>query len=107
MKQGNQFYLDIQIQDDNGTILTNEAVEKIVFYLKDLEKTYSENSQEVIYDNNNKCFKIWLTEEETLQIVGAIDLDARILFKNDEILGCYIKQIYFNPTLAKDSIEEA
>lgn len=107
MKQGNQFYLDIQIVDDNCNILTNEMVRKIVFYISaDLKKTYASGSDEVVYDSDSKCFRIWLSEEETLQFNGLVDLDARILFENNTIMGCYKSQEYFNPALVNESILE-
>lgn len=108
MKQGNQFYLDFQIVDNENceNILTSEGVKKIVFYIGDLKKTYSKTSEEVTYDEENKCFKVWLTEEETLEFNGLVDLDCRILFDTDEILGCYKSQEYFNPLLIEESILE-
>ena len=110
MKQGNQFYCDIQIIDSAGTILTNESVTKIVFYFKDTDETsfvkkeYTRDSQDVLYDSETQCFKVWLTEEETLNLEDTIEIDARILFDSGEILGCQIKTEYFNPMLVKESI---
>lgn len=103
MKQGNQFYLEFQIVDNNKNILTDEGVKKIVFYIGELKRTYTPDSEEVIYDKDKKCFKIYLTEEETLDF-EMVDLDARILFNNNEILGCYKSKIYFNEALVKESI---
>ena len=104
MKQGNQFYFDVQITDSEGNILTNEHVEKIVFYVSNVKKEYTSTSEDVIYDSESKCFKVWLKEEDTLNLEDYIDLDARILFDTNEILGCYIRQEFFNPMLVKESI---
>lgn len=108
MKQGNQFYLEFQIYDNDGQILTNVGVKKIVFYIGNLKKTYKKDVEldevEVIYDEENKCFDIWLTEAETLQFPGLIDVDARILFDSGVILGCYKTQEYFNEILVNESI---
>lgn len=103
MKQGNQFYLEFQIVDNDGNILTNDHVAKIVFYIGGLKRTYTPSSSEVTYDEDKQCFKIWLTEAETLQF-EMIDVDARILFDNDEILGCYKTRLYFNEVLVNESI---
>ena len=65
MKQGNQFYLDIQIEDENNNLLDINSVEKVQFVIDDLVKNYDGSNLEVSYDDENKCFKIWLTEEET------------------------------------------
>lgn len=108
MKQGNQFYLEIQIQDEQlpPNILTNEGILKVVFNIDDLTKTYAEDSEEVSYDETKQCFKIWLSEEETLKFNEEVQIEARILFETNEILGSYIKTVYFNPILIDKSILE-
>ena len=104
MKQGNQFYLEFQIVDNNGTILTNDNVAKLVFYIgEDIKRTYTPDSTEVLYNEDKKCFEVYLTEAETLEF-KMIDIDARILFKNNQILGCEKTQLYFNEVLVKESI---
>lgn len=105
MKQGNQFYLEFQIVDNDKNVLTNKNVAKIVFYIGGLKRTYTPESTEVTYDSEKQCYDIWLTEAETLQF-ETIDVDARILFTTGEILGCYKTQLYFNEVLVKESIQE-
>lgn len=106
MKQGNQFYLEFQIVDNDKNVLTNENVEKIVFYIGNLKRTYTSTSTEVTYDSGKKCYDIWLTEAETMQF-ETIDVDARILFTTGEIMGCYKTQLYFNEIMVKESILES
>lgn len=103
MKKGDQFYLEFQIVDNNGNILTNVDVDKIVFYIANLKRTYTPNGDEVTYDSEKKCYKVWLTEQETLGF-DLIDIDARILFNNGQIMGCYKDKIYFNDILVSESI---
>ena len=67
MKQGNQFYLEFQIEDEGEQILNISSVEKIQFTLGELIKTYDGKSEEVTYDVDNHVFKIWLTENETFE----------------------------------------
>lgn len=105
MKQGNQFYLEFQLVDNDKNILTNTNVAKIVFYIGDLKRTYTPNGNEVTYDSKKQCYDIWLTEAETLQF-ETVDVDARILFTTGEILGCYKTQLYFNEVLVNESILE-
>jgi hypothetical protein len=105
MKQGNQFYLEFQLVDNDKNILTNTNVAKIVFYIGDLKRTYTPESTEVTYDESKQCYKIWLTEAETLQF-KTVDVDARVLFTTGEILGCYKTQLYFNEVLVNESILE-
>ena len=64
MKQGNQFYLEIQIFDEDDEILDIAGVSKVQFNIDNLTKTFDGLNNEVKYDNENNNFKIWLTEEE-------------------------------------------
>lgn len=106
MKQGNQFYLEFQIVDNDGIVLTNKNVEKVVFYIGNLKRIYTPESTEVTYDSEKQCYDIWLTESETMQF-ETVNVDARILFTTGEILGCYKTQLYFNEIMVKESILES
>lgn len=64
MKQGNQFYLEFQIEDENEQLLDITSILKVQFVIGNLLKTYDGISNEVLYDNDNKIFKVWVTEEE-------------------------------------------
>lgn len=110
MKQGNQFYLDIQVEDENNNLLNINCVEKVQFVIDDLVKTYDGSNLEVSYDNENECFKIWLTEEETFNFKEVIDIDVRILYKEGTdgkktINGSRINGVYFYDSLKKIELD--
>ena len=84
MKQGNQFYLEIQLLDDQNEILDIQSVLKVQFTIDNLIKYYDGTNEEVTYDEAKKCFKIWLTEDETFKFERQIAMDASILFKNNK-----------------------
>lgn len=104
-KQGDQFYLVIQLVDENDNILDMRSVSKVQFAIEDLIKTYDGIDNEVVYDEENQCFKIWLTENETFNFKGNVKIDARILFKNDAIGGSYIAETYFNSSLVEEVLD--
>ncbi len=81
MKQGNQFYLEIQIEYTDGANLDIKGVDKVQFVIKDLVKLYDGTNKEVSYDEDKKCFKIWLTEDETFNFDKTIKIDVRVLYK--------------------------
>lgn len=81
MKQGNQFYLEIQIEYTDGANLDIKGVDKVQFVIKDLVKLYDGTNKEVSYDEDKKCFKIWLTEDETFNFDRNIKIDVRVLYK--------------------------
>lgn len=107
-KQGNQFYLEFQIEDENEQLLDITSILKVQFVIGGLVKTYDGISNEVLYDNVNKIFKVWVTEEETFEFDKQVKMDARILFKGEEnyksIGGTYIETNYWYDSLKKEKL---
>lgn len=104
MKQGNQFWYGIKLKDKNGEYLDIDLIDKIVFNFNDITKEYNKNSEEVVYDNSNNVFKIYLTQEDTQKMQDKVRIDARVKFTNDEILGATIQEKYIFDSLNKDVI---
>ena len=105
MKQGNQFYLEFQIEDENGELLDIKNVLKVQFNIGNLTKTYDGINEDVTYENG--VFKVWLTEEETFNFDSKIKMDARILFKGDKktIGGTYIIDDYWYESLKEEPLD--
>lgn len=111
MKQGNQFYLEIQIEDTDGANLDIKGVDKVQFVIKDLVKLYDGSNKEVSYDEYKKCFKIWLTEDETFKFDKTIKIDVRVLYRKDDegkkiIDGGYIVSSYWYDALSKNKLDD-
>ena len=108
-KQGNQFYLEFQIEDENEQLLDITSILKVQFVIGGLIKTYDGISNEVLYDNDNKIFKVWVTEEETFEFDKQVKMDARILFKGEvdykPIGGTYIETNYWYDSLKKEKLD--
>ena len=96
MKKGNQFYMEFELTDENDNLIDINNVKKIQFNIGDITKTYENKieNEEVIYDKNKQNFKVWLTEDETFGF-DLINIDSRVLFTNDVILGTDIQTIRF------------
>ena len=109
VKQGNQFYLEFQIEDENGALLDIASILKVQFVIGDLIKTYDGVGDEVIYDSINKIFKVWVTEEETFKFDKQVKMDARVLFKGEEnyrpIGGTYIESNYWYDSLKQEVLD--
>ena len=105
MKQGNQFYLEFQIEDENGKLLDIKNVLKVQFNIGNLTKTYDGTGKEVTYENG--VFKVWLTEEETFNFDSKVKMDARVLFKGDKktIGGTYIIDEYWYDSLKEEPLD--
>lgn len=109
MKQGNQFYLEFQIEDETGKLLDINSVLKVQFVIGDLVKTYDGTGTEVVYDEANQTFKVWVTEEETFKFDKQVKMDARVLFKGEEnfrtIGGTYIESNYWYDSLKEVELD--
>ena len=110
-KKGNQFYLEIQIEDQENNLLDISSVEKVQFNIDDLTKTYSNESKEVTYDEEKQCFKIWLTEGETFKFGTNVKIETRVLFKEDlenkkTIIGSHIDNYYWFDSLKEIKLDE-
>ena len=107
MKQGNQFYLEFQIGDENGQLLDMASVLKVQFNIGNLTKTYDGLNDEVTYQND--IFKVWLMEDETFKFENQVKMDARILFKGEDnyktIGGTYIESNYWYDSLKKEELD--
>lgn len=92
MKKGNQFYLEFQIEDKNGRLLDISSVLKIQFTINDVVKIYDGKSTDVIYNNDEKVFRVWITEKETFSFGKMVKMDARVMLKGEKksIIGTYI-----------------
>lgn len=104
-KQGNQFYLTIQLEDSTGNNIDISTIKKVQFVIGEFTKIYDGSNKEVTYDQENECFKIWLTEEETFTFDKTIKMDARILFTNDTIGGTYVENNYWYESLKKEVLD--
>lgn len=104
MKQGNQFWYGIKLKDKNKEYINPSIVNKIVFNFNDLAIEYNEASENVVYDEQNNLFKIYLTQEETQKMKDKVKIDVRVKFKNDEILGTHIIEEYIFDSLNKEEI---
>ena len=103
MKKGNQFYLELELIDENDKILDINSVSKVQFNIDTLTKTYDGENEEITYENG--VFKIWLTEEETFKFKNKVKIEARALFKNDLISGTIIEEQYFYDSLKEVALD--
>ena len=104
MKQGNQFWYGIKLKGKNKEYLNPSIIEKIIFNFDDLQKEYSETSQNVVFDEENNVFKIYLTQEETQKMQNKVKIDVRVKFKNNEILGTIVTERYIFDSLNQEVI---
>lgn len=103
MKQGNQFYLELEIIDENDEKLNIDIVKKVQFNIDMLTKIYDGENEEVKYENG--FFKVWLSEKETFNFKNKVKIEARVLFRNDLISGSIIEEKYFYDVLKQEVLD--
>lgn len=101
MKKGNQLYINVKITDECGAPLDIGVVKKVQFNIDTITKYFATNSTDVIFEDG--IFKVYLTQEETFKMGTNIELEARVLFIDDTILGTKIENIY-NENVIKEVI---
>lgn len=82
MKQGNQFYLEFEISDEEDNVLDINSVEKVEFTIGDIQKTYPNDTE---YEDGK--FKVFLTQEDTFNLNGDVSVEVRVKFKNNTVIG--------------------
>lgn len=109
MVQGNQGYLQFQIEDEEGKLLDIVEVSKVQFNIDKLTKTYDGKNNEVIYNEKDKIFNIWVTEKETFKFEKIIPIQSRVMFKGEthyrEIMGTNILNVYWQDCLVKEILD--
>lgn len=106
MKRGNQMYVEFLVYDKEENLLDITGVSKVQFNIGDLTKTYDGVSEEVTYDEENQCFDVWLTEEETFAFDNYTKMEVRVLFKNNTIMGSYIEKKFVYDSLKEVRLTE-
>lgn len=79
--QGDSYYIPIRIKV-NGEYINIEEVQKVEFSFGSLRKYYE---GDVTYDGKNFLFP--LTQEETINFQGSQQLEVRVKFTDDTVVG--------------------
>ena len=105
-KKGNQLYVEFQVYDKDGQLLDINGVSKVQFNIGELTKTYDGVSEEVTYDKEEQCFRVWLTEDETFGFDNYTKMDVRVLFLNNTIMGSYIEKKFIYDSIKEIKLDE-
>ena len=109
-QEGNTYVLEIPLTFGEDELDINE-VSLVEFMFNDIRKIYgtyyegqTEINGDVTYDNNDKCFKVPLNQEETfsLNIDNIIKYQARVKFNDASVLGTEIYTGFLQESLSKE-----
>lgn len=98
MKQGNQFFLEIELLTEDDKVILPKEVESITFTFGGVKKIYP--SSEVIFEND--LYKVWFSQEDTFKLKGIISYDIRVKFNNNTIIGSKIYNERIEDSLNKE-----
>lgn len=99
-------YVEFQVFDKDDNLLPIDGVSKVQFNIGELTKTYDGVSEEVTYDEEEQCFRVWLTEDETFAFDNYTKMDVRVMFKNNTIMGSYIEKKFIYDSLKEVKLDE-
>lgn len=102
--QGSSYRLPIKIRDCGGNLVTKDVVIKGSFTFGTITKVYGEGSSEVVYDGEKGAFVVALSEEETKQLQGTVQWQARFLFNNGEVGGTQPVSEYIYDSIDKTNL---
>jgi len=84
MVQGDKYSLGVEIKTKNGTLITDQNIEKVRIKLGNVEDGYPEGT--VVYSSDDGKWKLPLTQEQTFAM-DHVRLQVRIIFENGDIFN--------------------
>ena len=83
--QGDQYTLPVSLTFESGEVITPDSVSDIEFYIGNFRKTI--DSGTVTFDEVSGEYLIKLYQVESFMLKGSVRIQARILFKNGDVVG--------------------
>lgn len=97
--RGATYNLKVKIKEKNGNIIDNKIIDTILFMFNDIKKYYP---QDGYYDNENQCYVLYLTQEDTLSLSKNVKQQIRIKFINGDVAESKIITTSLYPTLSEE-----
>ena len=99
MRQGNTYSLAIELQDDVGSVIDIDLVDKVEFVFGPVRKTYPEDAQ---FDRDLGQFIVALTQQDTFMLDHVVSCQARIKFKDESVTGTGITREAVYESISKE-----
>lgn len=98
MMQGDQYRIPVSLKHEDGSAVTESEVRNVEVFVGQVRKTLAEG---VSYDENEKCFYVYLTQKETFRLSGDVRVQARILFTSGDVVGVNLGTVNFEISASK------
>lgn len=98
MMQGDQYRVPVSLKYIDGSSVTETDVRDVEIFVGSVRKTLADG---VIYDADEKCFYVYLTQKETFRLSGDVNVQARILFTSGDVVGVNLGTVNFETSTSK------
>lgn len=99
MMQGDQYRLPIEFKNSDGSALTASDIKDVEIFVGNFRKLFS--TGDVKFEDTESVFYVFLSQKETFMLNGDVRVQARILFKNDEVIGVNLGTVNFSTATSK------
>ena len=99
MRQGNTYSLAIELQDEAGSAIDIDLVDRVEFVFGMVRKTYPED---VKFDRELGQFIVGLTQLDTFKLDHVVSCQARIKFKDESVTGTAITREAVYESISKE-----
>ena len=97
MRQGNTYSLAIELQDETGSVIDIDLVDRVEFVFGSVRKTYPEDAK---FDRDQ--FIVGLTQLDTFKLDHVVACQARIKFKDESVTGTAITREAVYESISKE-----
>lgn len=99
MMQGDQYRIPVEINDTDGTPLTQDKIKDLEIMVGNFRKTLSGGG--IGFEEAENVFYVFVTQKETFTFRGDITMKARILFLSGDVIGINLGTINFETSASK------
>lgn len=99
MRQGNTYSLAIELQDEAGSVIDIDLVDRVEFVFGPVRKTYPEDAK---FDRDLGQFIVALTQQDTFMLDHVVVCQARIKFKDGTVVGTGITREAVYESISKE-----
>jgi hypothetical protein len=103
MMQGDQFRLPIELSyESDGSPVTEEQVKDVEICVGRVRKTMADG---VSFNSENNQFYVYLNQSDTFTLRDEVAVQARVLFKNGDVIGIKLGSVLFNRSASREVLE--
>lgn len=98
MMQGDQYRIPVSLKHEDGSSVTEAEVQDVEIFVGSVRKTLGDG---ISYDEDEKCFYVYLTQKETFRLSGDVNAQARILFTSGDVVGVGLGTVNFEKSTSR------